>query len=185
MVFQYHHCCYLFVFFTSGLRVCGYPGCSKPWYIWSWRATHAAETWALKWSERHEEWECPPTRSHKRKSSALLTVCARWGTEWQHTTYKSVQVRGALFRNNPPTQTMQPGTINQATLLKTPLVGGLQNITHQVTWLVGVHCTAHKSLCQGLHSQPNSLARKRVRQRQDGLCRYIQLKLWLGTLYIM
>ena len=81
---------YSFSLLHWGLRVCGYPGCSKPWYIWSWRATPAAETWALKWSERHKEWECPPTRSHKRKSSALLTVCARRGTEWQHTTYKSV-----------------------------------------------------------------------------------------------
>ena len=71
--FHYHHCCYLFLFFTSGQKVCGYPGCSKPCYRECGRTydycskTHATELGTLQdWGQGRLQ-QHQPGSSHQGK----------------------------------------------------------------------------------------------------------------------
>ena len=72
--FHYHHCCYLFLFFTSGQKVCGYPGCSKPCYRERGRTydycskTHATEHRTLQdWGQGQRLQQHQPGSSHQGK----------------------------------------------------------------------------------------------------------------------
>ena len=72
--FHYHHCCYLFLFFTSGQKVCGYPGCSKPCYRERGRTydycnkTHATEHKTLQdWGQGQCLQQHQPGSSHQGK----------------------------------------------------------------------------------------------------------------------